>query len=515
MTRPRLIIKNTIAILVMAMLIATSIPGNISFAYNEEDTDNKETGVSILPGLSNTYWGSPETDGGLPEDEWKELYSALEYHMYQCPYCGPDCGIYAEHIFHSGIEQGGVARGEWNAWLDANYYTVVDEAQLYTLSKGVLYSNEHGEAVVNKIRRGDVILFYQSSFSGGEISVSALPEHIAIAGEYGYIDNPGPNASDGYGRKIYHAGLYDGRSKFVTNIGFYISGHLDSGGTKGSYIRIYRKNDNLKKLNTKGSIEVTKSNAVTLELKDNTFEGIKYALYSDYDTEKESFTAKHVKVADYCAVSETDGINSRVYCTYNKFDDLAWVSWYQYQNNEGVLPLTYAGNLPMYAEKDGEIQPVSYYLVEYCESGTMPAAHYDLSYEEYEEYLVKGNIPEDLRHKAEFDKDNGARVDCTYHAAIKGICQMPYEGEGGGYLIGIESFDNPNGEYSYEMLILDCTLYAKGEDAWIYSTGRCYSDGNCLWTIWQPEYGYFWTLFRIYDKNGECIDEMCFGFENI
>lgn len=102
-----------------------------------------------------------------------------------------------------------------------------------------------------------------------------------------------------------------------------------------------------------------------------------------------------------------------------------------------------------------------------------------------------------------------------YHPAIKGICQMPYTGEGGGYLIGIESYENPNHAYRYEMLILDCTLLAQGKDAWIYTTGQCYAPDTCLWTIWQPLYGYYWTLFRIYDENGELIDQQCFGFENI
>ena len=102
-----------------------------------------------------------------------------------------------------------------------------------------------------------------------------------------------------------------------------------------------------------------------------------------------------------------------------------------------------------------------------------------------------------------------------YHKGIKGICQMPYTDEGGGYLIGIESFDNPNNSYQYEMLILDCSLLAQGKDAWIYSTGRCGAQGNSLWTVWQPEYGYYWTLFRIYDSNGNLIDETCYGFANI
>lgn len=103
----------------------------------------------------------------------------------------------------------------------------------------------------------------------------------------------------------------------------------------------------------------------------------------------------------------------------------------------------------------------------------------------------------------------------AYHPEIKGICQMPYEGEGGGYLIGLESYNNPNGKYSYEMLILDCTLLAEGKDAWTYSTGRCYVPDKCLWTVWQPLYGYYWTLFRVYDESGKIIDEKCYGFANV
>ncbi len=102
-----------------------------------------------------------------------------------------------------------------------------------------------------------------------------------------------------------------------------------------------------------------------------------------------------------------------------------------------------------------------------------------------------------------------------YHKEIKGICQMPYTGEGGGYLIGIESYNNPNNSYQYEMLILDCSLLAQGKDAWIYTTGRCGANGNSLWTVWQPTYGYYWTLFRIYDSNGNLLDEVCYGFENV
>lgn len=101
----------------------------------------------------------------------------------------------------------------------------------------------------------------------------------------------------------------------------------------------------------------------------------------------------------------------------------------------------------------------------------------------------------------------------SYHPEIKGKCQMPYTGAGGGFLIGMESYRN-NG-YSYEMLILDCTLLAQGKDAWTYTTGKCNVDGNAFWTVWQPQYGYYWTLFRVYDSDGKLIDEECYGFQNI
>ena len=107
-----------------------------------------------------------------------------------------------------------------------------------------------------------------------------------------------------------------------------------------------------------------------------------------------------------------------------------------------------------------------------------------------------------------------ASIGVPYHV-IKGVCQMPYTGTGGGFLIGLETYDNPNQSYRYEMLILDCTLYAQGLPAWTYTTGQCVVPDNCLWTVWQPKYGYYWTLFRVYDESGTLLDEVCFGFENI
>ena len=102
-----------------------------------------------------------------------------------------------------------------------------------------------------------------------------------------------------------------------------------------------------------------------------------------------------------------------------------------------------------------------------------------------------------------------------YTPYIKGKCQMPYTGEGGGYLIGVETYENPNQSYQYEMLILDCTLLAEGKDAWVWTTGRyTVPEGNAGWCVWQPQYGYYWTLFRVYDADGNMIDQDCYGFVN-
>lgn len=122
--------------------------------------------------------------------------------------------------------------------------------------------------------------------------------------------------------------------------------------------------------------------------------------------------------------------------------------------------------------------------------------------------------------KARKEGDDSTTVEAmasySYHPVIYGKCQMPYTGPGGGWLIGVESYENPNQSYQYEMLILDCNLYVQGKDAWIYTTGKCgVAEGKALWVVWQPVYGYYWTLFRVYDKDGNMLDEVCYGFENV
>jgi len=96
---------------------------------------------------------------------------------------------------------------------------------------------------------------------------------------------------------------------------------------------------------------------------------------------------------------------------------------------------------------------------------------------------------------------------------LEGTCQM-VDPEGRGVLIGLDPTTVKKG-YSAEILVLDCTLLAENKPAWIYTSGRCGFDENGLWTVVDLQYGYYWTLFRIYDKDGKLVDEQCYGFVNI
>ncbi len=103
-------------------------------------------------------------------------------------------------------------------------------------------------------------------------------------------------------------------------------------------------------------------------------------------------------------------------------------------------------------------------------------------------------------------------VNVEIHPYLKGTCQMPYSG--GGFLIGLEKYPNTPKAVKCKMLVLNCTYLAAGLDPWVYQTEYCGFSNNGMWTIWAPEYGYFWTLFRIYDENNNIIDEKCYGFVN-
>jgi len=135
--------------------------------------------------------------------------------------------------------------------------------------------------------------------------------------------------------------------------------------------------------------------------------------------------------------------------------------------------------------------------------------------DKFGDYNIKGKVRLVGNNAFTLEKDFVA----GYHPYIKGKCQMPYGAlvaGGTGYLIGVETYDNPDQSYRYEMLIMDCTLLAQGLPAWTFTTGQfCVDQGNAGWVVWDPLYGYYWTLFRVYDAQGNLIDEECYGFENI
>ncbi len=125
------------------------------------------------------------------------------------------------------------------------------------------------------------------------------------------------------------------------------------------------------------------------------------------------------------------------------------------------------------------------------------------------DYVIQGEV----RSTEDNSQSATQATSISYHSNIKGKCQMPYDG--GGYLIGVESYDNPDNSYSYELLVLDCTKLASGDaNPWIYASGQQKVSGNAFWTVWQPQYGYYWTLFRVYDANGNMIDQDCYSFQN-
>ena len=104
-------------------------------------------------------------------------------------------------------------------------------------------------------------------------------------------------------------------------------------------------------------------------------------------------------------------------------------------------------------------------------------------------------------------------VDRNYPVYITGKYQGPDPG-GNGWLIGVSSNINPQQQYRYELLILDCDKYAAGDpNPWIYGTSpQTVAEGSTFWTTWQPPHrGNYWTYFRIYDGNGQLVEDQCYG----
>ncbi len=100
-------------------------------------------------------------------------------------------------------------------------------------------------------------------------------------------------------------------------------------------------------------------------------------------------------------------------------------------------------------------------------------------------------------------------TDTYFIGVIEATCQMPYTGQGGGYLIGLKTKDYAGTDLKFELLIYDCNL-----QTWVWSTGICETGTNSFWALWQPIYGYYWTLFRVYDNDGDLLEEQCYGFVN-
>lgn len=101
----------------------------------------------------------------------------------------------------------------------------------------------------------------------------------------------------------------------------------------------------------------------------------------------------------------------------------------------------------------------------------------------------------------------------NYPVYISGKYQGPNP-YGEGWLLGVSSNINPEQKYQYEMLILDCNKYVSGDpNPWIYGTGLArVSSGTTFWTTYNPPRGgYYWTYFRIYDENGNMIEDQCYG----
>lgn len=104
-------------------------------------------------------------------------------------------------------------------------------------------------------------------------------------------------------------------------------------------------------------------------------------------------------------------------------------------------------------------------------------------------------------------------VNRNYPVYISGKYQGPNP-YGLGWLIGVSSNDNPHQKYKYELLVLDCDKYLKGDlHPWIYGTGlQRLTEGKTFWTTWSPPHrGYYWTYFRIYDESGMIIEDQCYG----
>ena len=62
---------------------------------------------------------------------------------------------------------------------------------------------------------------------------------------------------------------------------------------------------------------------------------------------------------------------------------------------------------------------------------------------------------------------------------------------------------------------MDLTIFASGNpNCWVHAVRGGVAEGNALWTLWEPQYGYYLTLFRVYDGDGNMLDQCVYGFAN-
>ncbi len=123
------------------------------------------------------------------------------------------------------------------------------------------------------------------------------------------------------------------------------------------------------------------------------------------------------------------------------------------------------------------------------------------------DFLIRGEVRETN------NPYNGQNVNIgTHHNQyIKAICQMPNP-NGYGVLMGVET-EKASSNYRYEISVMDCSK-VDTPYPWIYSTGRVQAD-KIIWAIAGIPYGYYITLFRIYDSNGNLLDQECYGYANV
>ena len=123
------------------------------------------------------------------------------------------------------------------------------------------------------------------------------------------------------------------------------------------------------------------------------------------------------------------------------------------------------------------------------------------------DYLIRGEVRETYNHYSE----QNVTIGTHHNQYIKAICQMPNP-NGYGVLMGMET-ERASSDYRYEISVMDCSKIDTPYP-WIYSTGQVQCN-KVIWAVAGIPYGYYITLFRIYDSNGNLLDQECYGYANV